>query len=441
MPAVIWTALLFALQTRGAAGVTSELRLGRAPVSWGQPSENTVAWTTVPSLSLFAFDPVKSLSLSYTPRILLREPNIERRLRAIVLHQATLQGFARFSPAVTGSLAATGAVGELDYSAWQQVLGNTGPNVPRTNRLAQAGGQARLDIKASRTITIENEARAFVWAPLSTQTQATEQPIPGQTSFVLARQTTLGLQPSLIKQISRRNRANAAVDGAYYQSTAGLRVFTITPSLGFAHSFAAQGTASASFGLTIARDLSAATPGTPDESRVVPASNLRVASLLTGGSGGRRLEGEFGASTAYFVDPVLGRGRLRGTALVRFRAVFSPHWNAALEANFSTSLMKNPLLLSTVPTVDPITQQTLATQYPYETQLLALLPVRWQPSPAYTVEMGLRYTERGPHLRAPGFSLRERETWGYVLGTALFDFGGHAPATTPTAAPTTPTSR
>lgn len=433
---MIWTALFLALETRGAAGITSEVRAGRAPVSWGQPAETTVAWTTIPSLSLFAFDSVKSLSLSYTPRILLREPNIERRLRPIVLHQATLLGSARLTPRMQGSLSAMGAVGELDYSAWQQVLGNTGPNVPRTNRLAQAGAQGHLDFKASPSLTLETDARASVWAPLSKQTQATEQPIPGQTSFVLARQTNLGLQQSLVEQLSRRTRVNAAVDGAYYRSSAGLRIYTITPSAGFSHLFSAHGTVSASLGITMAHESTPSQLGRPDNWRVVPASNFRVANLLVGGSGGRRLEGEFGGSTAYFVDPVLGRGRLRGLVLARLRAVFSHAWNAALEVNFSTSLMKHPLLLSNVPTVDPITQQALVNQYPYETQLIAVLPVRWQPSPAYTVEMGLRFTERGPHWRAPGFSLRERETWGYVLGTALFDFGGHTPATIPTPATT-----
>jgi hypothetical protein len=145
-------------------------------------------------------------------------------------------------------------------------------------------------------------------------------------------------------------------------------------------------------------------------------------------SKGFKLSSELGMSTTFFVDPTLGKGRLRGQANGRLRATFSREWSASLEAMFVTSLMKHPLTQG-----DPSTSMASGSmiRYPYETQLMLVLPVRWQPSADFSMEAGARFTERGPHLAAPSFSLGERESWIYLLATLGFDFTRSRPGSTP----------
>ena len=245
--------------------------------------------------------------------------------------------------------------------------------------------------------------------------------------FALARLTTIAFEPRLAKRVSPRRQLTAGVDTAYYSSTNGLRLLTMTPEVGSNLKLDRQGVLRVAVGLTVARDLADRAPGEKSESRVTPSGNIRLTQLA--GRRTTRLESELAATTAYFVDPVLGRGLLRGTAMARLRAVFSREWSAGLELTFSTSLMKHPLLLPGLP--PPVNDPTMPGRgYPYETVVAATLPVRWQFSRTFELEGGGRFVDRGPHLRAPGFSLRQRETWLYVLLTATFDFGHRRPATT-----------
>lgn len=434
MSAAIWTALYLALETRAAVGVTSELRGGRAPLTAGLTSVPTVAWTTSPSLSLLAFDETRSFRLSYAPRLLLRAPNIEGRLRPIIFHQAALEGSQRFSPTVAASLNGTGGVGELDYSAWQQLLGNVGANVPRTNRLAQASAAARLSVKASPNVAVENDLRASIYWPLSTTSMAPE-PMDSMSTLptlFLARQLRIEVGPRVTKRLSVRDAVSAGVDTAYYHSNRGLRLLAINPQVGVERLLDRVGMLRVTVGITVVRDLAPAEALVQSESRVAPSFELLLTNQITA-QRGFALNSDLGITTGYTVDPVLGRGRVRGLATWRLRAAFTRQWSAAFEVGFGTSLMNNPLVLGptsgVVPPADPAMAAPPGT-YPYETQLIAVLPVRYQHSADFAFEAGARFVERGPHLRAPNFALGDRETWLYVLATAGFDFSRRRPATT-----------
>jgi len=428
---VIWTALFIALETRAAGGISSELRVGYAPTTLGATSEATVVSSTNPSLTLFAFDTVKTVSLSYSPRILFRQPNIQNELGPVIFHQAAFNASQRLSRTAVAGAGATGGVGEVDYTGLQQALNNTGVNVPRTNRIAQAAGHAELKIKIAPSVFSINDLRASLFAPLtgtSSGTTAADASTPAQPGALLPTQTMVDAGSIVTTQVSANSSVGAGARAAFYHSNNGLRLLVLSPGVDLVTILGRYlGELRVSMGLSFVRDLSENVPGKRSESRALPISGVSLLNRLVDTTG-IKLSSELGFSTTFFVDPTVGKGRLRGQADARLRATFSRQWSASLEAMFVTSLMKHPLLQGdpALSMIDPTTFR-----YPFETQLMLVLPVRWQPSADFSMEAGARFIERGPHLAAPSFGLRERESWIYLLATLGFDFTRSRPGSTP----------
>lgn len=431
MSTFLWTALFFALETRAAGGISSELRVGFAPSTVGASSEATVVSTTNPSLTLFAVDEVKTVSLSYSPRILFREPNIQQEFRPVIFHQAAFNASKRLSRTAVAGVGATGGVGEVDYTGLQQALGTANANVPRTNRIAQVAARGDLKVNLGHGVLTTNDLRASIFAPLaetSSANTASDVNAPAQPRTLFPRQSMVDVGSLVSVQAFPNSIVGAGARAAFYSSSNGLRLLVFSPGVELDTMLGrSMGELRVSMGLAIVRDLSESVPGKRSESRVLPMSGISLLNRLADGRG-IKLSSELGLSTSFFVEPTFGKGRLRGQAYGRLRATFSRRWSASFEAMFVTSLMKHPLVQA-----DPAAfmGDSPMFRYPYETQLMVVLPVRWQPSADFSIEAGARFTERGPHLAAPSFSLGERESWIYLLATLGFDFTRNRPGSIP----------
>ena len=75
--------------------------------------------------------------------------------------------------------------------------------------------------------------------------------------------------------------------------------------------------------------------------------------------------------------------------------------------------------MSSLPRRELVPTATLGS--PDETAVGATVAVQRRLSPAWMLGMGLRYRDRGPHLDALGFSLRQRQVWVFAMLTALFE--------------------
>jgi hypothetical protein len=429
---ILWTALFVALETRATGVVNSELRAGSAPASAGARSEATVVSTTTPSLVLYMFDRTRTGSVSYSPRFLFREPNGQDELRPVIFHQAALNGTQRFSRFAVGRVGVTGGLGELDYTGLQQSLGNNaGLNVPRTNKIAQGTAYGELTNKLDDQWSLFSDVRASLFSPrtgVTSMPSVVEASAPAQVNNLIARQTTVDVGSSVSTQIAASGNLAAGLRAASYSSSNGVSLFVLSPAISFTNVIdGGTGELRLAAGVAIVRDLNDDVVGHRSQSRLLPTSGVSVVNQLSN-SKAMRLWSDVGCSSSFFVDPVYGRARLRGQANAALRAMFSRQWNARFELVFSTSLMKHPMIQRdlSVPVMD-----TAVAQYPFETQLILTIPLRWQPTPDFSMEGGVRVAKRGPHLAAPGFSLAERESWVYVAATVGFDLTGGRPATVP----------
>jgi hypothetical protein len=106
-----------------------------------------------------------------------------------------------------------------------------------------------------------------------------------------------------------------------------------------------------------------------------------------------------GVGTTAFIDPVFGVAVSRGLAQASVDAQLGP-WSVGARCAFSTDLF------GSLPTIGGIS--------PDETFVTAEIPVRYRTSRYLISEFGARYTERAPHLGAPGFAWHYRELWLYL---------------------------
>jgi hypothetical protein len=108
-----------------------------------------------------------------------------------------------------------------------------------------------------------------------------------------------------------------------------------------------------------------------------------------------------GGEVVWYLDPVLGVSLPRGQVDASMAIEFGPAWLVELYVRAATNISRHSLPDS-----------------PIETYISAGAPLRYRVQKHWLVELGGRFSERGPHLTTPGFSLRQREMLGYLAVTA-----------------------
>jgi hypothetical protein len=105
---------------------------------------------------------------------------------------------------------------------------------------------------------------------------------------------------------------------------------------------------------------------------------------------------------AWYLDPILGAALPRGQVNANVSLEIGPAWLFALDLMAATNISRQPMAGS-----------------PIETFVSASAPLRYRARHHWLAELGGRYSERGPHLATPGFSLGQRELLGYLALTAM----------------------
>src|SRR5690606_18755191 len=97
-----------------ASGQLSE-GIGRLPIVRGQASEFGTETTLVLRGGVRALSARSSATLTYTPRLYLRVPNVLEDARPLVFHQVALAYGSDLTRRIRTSLSLSGATGELAY--------------------------------------------------------------------------------------------------------------------------------------------------------------------------------------------------------------------------------------------------------------------------------------------------------------------------------------
>ena len=385
------------------ASVASESRAGEAPLVPGAVPRGFVAEILIPRLALELRNPGLVFSAWYSPRIFWEDPNPSSASEPLILHTFGLTFEARTSRNVEVTAAATGAVGEPDYTVLPQLVGTVQGTLPPVIKLASVSGQGRIADQLTQRWGVHLSAQASHWqwldivpgsvAPGLVTSQTLVSGEPGAT-FLLTARDTLGLQ--------------AALGWVWYPSGTG--AVTVTPATTWTRRLDRGADLNLRLGLTYAHLLGSAPPGTTpvlgasETNAVSPVGSAEIVLNLA-----RRDEilfvGRAIAGVDFYFDPVLGTGQPRGAAAAELAAVTVPSWTVSLRGDFATVLQSVPALPGGVP--------------PDETAFSVTLAARRRVTENFYAELGGRWANRGPTLDTPDFRWDQRQLWAYLslIGT------------------------
>lgn len=389
--------LLAAGEVEVSVGTAAETRAGVSPLYSGTESTRFVAAFVIPTLAMLHRDATGESSAQYAPRLFWRNPPGLQR-RPLVLHSWSLAHRVRPTRRSEWRLSLNGTYGDVDYAALGQLLA-TQTALTQTSRILALAGSAVGAWQADRRTRLElnlqyQYRRSFGAAPTSSTGS-------GLLS-VLPEQHILDLAPGMARRVARSESVSVSSGVVFYATkyaaaggdTAYFSTLVWQPSVlwrdsGKSH----QGWARA--GIAVASRLTDS-GGAQAWRSISPVGDVGLIWLL------HRLRdfevhSAMSASSTWYYDSVLDAGIPRGLASASVGIRYARRWQADLLARFSTDLTRQPLPGD-----------------PDETLLGVSLPVRFQVSPEWSLEAGVRWSERAPHLRAANFGLRNHELYGYA---------------------------
>ncbi len=393
----------------GTTQVTSSSAAG-SPVTTSVPAEQPqVVVAATPLLSLRWLDGVDDLRVESASRILWRpEPLPDSR----PLFLETLEATHTRHPSRRSRLRLNflASYGEQDYTSLQQQLSNQ-PALPLATTMLMLDATGGASWRSSRRTTLDIQLgamyrRAFDTSTLVNGTAGSS----ASTVPTLPTQYTLTAAPGLAFALTRRSSVDAVVsvidtDSQEVELASGqpgdLNVLLIQPQVGIREELTGRQqlhlAAGFSYAVTLRRTDIANLTWYP-----APLLQIDLISVLQR-TRTAVVRSTLGAGTTEFVDPVLGAVVSRGLAQAGVDAQLGL-WSVGARCAFATDLSR------TLPTIGNV--------FPDETAVSAEIPVRYRTSRHLVVELGGRYTERAPHLGAPGFAWHNRELWLYLNLTA-----------------------
>ena len=210
------------------------------------------------------------------------------------------------------------------------------------------------------------------------------------------------LEPRLEYAISRRQVGQVGVKLTNYRLTGDVRL----------RAMAAELRVSWNYKLTRNHELQLVVGGTVAEveersdptrpwSPLAPLAGIALATS-TPLSRLALLRSRASGEVAWYLDPILGASLPRGQVNADVALEIGPAWLLALDLMAATNISRRPMA-----------------GLPIETFVSATAPLRYRAGRHWVAELGGRYSERGPHLATPGFSLSQRELLGYLALTAM----------------------
>jgi hypothetical protein len=448
VPAPAFAFLLLAASIDVEGGAIAEARRGEVPVeqldeaspdgaSHSHPATVSIVTPTV-GVALHSHE--GSLRLRYGPRLswLQFHDNTPRRQtdQPFVLHQMELLGIWRSQRGITYTTHVTLDTGDADYTALSTIFGRRQSQIPDIVGFTQVIGSVGALARVAPGWQLDTVLEAFHRATL-TQANRTPEPVfdptappppPPETGLVgnyaFPDDSGFNLTPTLVHALDKTNGLELRTAFGYLAVNNGLKLITVGPTVGLRHAFARRGTLRTAAGIVYAHTLeypltdnTAPVPPVDPNEPVEPASQppLRStwnpvaevavnADLYT--SHPVVVSTTFGVSATYYFDPVLATSGTIGSSNASLAFAYSRNWVTGIDAYFSTSLRKNPL------PIDP---------KPDETVVGVAVPIRYRIARNLNAEIGGRWSERAPHLRAADFIWRHREFWIYGMVTGTFD--------------------
>jgi hypothetical protein len=397
--------LLVAGEVEVSAGASAELRAGVSPYYAGAESARFAAAFVIPTLAVQHRDLTSESFVQYLPRLFWRDPPGLAR-RPLVLHTWNLAHRARPTRRGEWRLQLDGTYGDVDYSALGQLL-TTQTAITQTRRIlvlaGSAGGAWQADRRTRLELDLRYQYRKSYGEFAAGSASSSPTLLPEQHSLTLEPRTTtrtsrteqVSVQSWVVLYVAKRSTADG---GTAYFSTLVWQPQVQWRATGRSHE------ASARAGVAVAPRLSDS-GGTQAWMSLWPVGELGLSWLL---HRVRDLEvrSELLASSSWYYDSVLDAGIPRGAASASVGARRVRGWQANLVASFSTNLTRQPLAGN-----------------PDETMMAVLLSARFPITPEWSLEAGLRWSERAPHLQAAGFALRNHEFYGYARLVFLFREG------------------
>lgn len=389
--------LLFLANASVSGGVRTEVQAGEAPTSAAPQSTLFVAALLQPNVTVRLLTATTETQVSEAPRLLLRRPNVANRNRPLFLNTFQADHRGHRGQRLNWNLRLTSIAGEVDYVALSQVLGRQAA-LPETRDLLTVDAGTWVGWRFSRRLELGIESGVLRRQPLG-GTSSDASTSPGST---LPTETAERLAPRLEYARSSRQVTQLRVQLTNYTLTGVVRLKAKAAELrlGWSYKLTREHTLLLAAGATVAT-----VEERSDESRpwasFSPLAGIALATskLL---SKVALLRSRAGGEVAWYLDPVLGVALPRGQMNADVALELGPTWLFALNLMAATNVSRQPMPGA-----------------PVETVVSASAPLRYRAGRHWLVELGGRYSERGPHLATSGFSLRQREMLGYLALTAM----------------------
>jgi hypothetical protein len=389
--------LLLLANASVSGGVRMEMQAGEAPTIADPNPSYFVAALVQPDITLRLLTPATETRVSEAPRLLLRRPNVANRSRPLYLNTLQAEHRGHRGQRLNWNLQLTSIAGEVDYGALSQVLGKQAA-LPDTVDLLTVDGSAWVGWRLSRRVELSAETGVLRRQPLGGSSADTS-PSLGLT---LPTETDERLAPRLDYAISSRQVARLRVQMTNYRMTGAVRLWAMAAELRLTWSYklTRNHELQLALGGTVAKLEERSDPPRPWSS-LCPLAGI---ALLTSKplSQVALLRSRASGEVAWYLDPVLGVSLPRAQVNADVALEIGPAWLLALNLMAATNVSRQPLVGS-----------------PIETVVSAVAPLRYRVGRHWLAELGGRYSERGPHLATPGFSLGQRELLGYLAMTAM----------------------
>jgi hypothetical protein len=359
------------------------------------PTGTTVMLLATPSLRLDWFAGPDSLHADLSTRVLWR-PVDSPPTRPLLLQSFGVAHSARPTLRSHWRLDLSASYGEQDYTTLSRQFG-TQPTLPLATTMLMVSGAAEASWRSSRRTTLSIRLGAAHRRSFTDQGSADQ---PAGVSL-LPTQTTVTVSPEMRFSLSRRwigslSAPTSAYDIQPIGSSEGSKmVFSAQPQISLLGSLSRRERIVVIAGFTYADLLRGTTTGFG--SHVTPLallgfdSDLYKTRITT-------VRSFVNASTAWYVDPVVGQGILRGVAQAGLSCQVGPRWSAGQNVSFAADL-------SQPSSSNAVTDGTLISAD-------ARVGYRW--TSVFTIELGGRYSERGSRLSSSDFAWRGREVWGFL---------------------------
>jgi len=418
-----------------AAGVDGEVAAGRAPVDPTNPtqdSENSITFTLVPGAALRLRSQTNNLTLTYTPRIFYRAPNVLEVDRPLVLHQVSLEDAVELSRRLSWSSQASLSIGEIDYTASSLVFA-PGTSAVRTSvaDIVRVDGTSGVRYDLTRRLRWTVDASAEYTTPIGDSGVSglpADSPLPDGVVFgALPESAQVSAETGLSYALSRSDRLGMAGELTYQWFPDTGRFLLLSPDVTWESQLSRRTSISLSAGIAYVIALETQ-GGIQQENAFGGTGGFQLASVFHK-SRVATVTGAFNASLDWFFDPVAGTSQPRAGVDAGVDIQIGRKWQISPNASFYAVLRDRGQTLGEPPittpdgTMAPVVTDVQGIDYD-STQLRAEIPFRYSLSRNVLLSFGARGSMRGNSLSDDDFELdRLVEFWAFGGLTVRFSSG------------------